>query len=116
MKHLAGGRIDPRSGIIHDLPGRSCRRYALGNRFKGHHAVSTGQADATNGKETAMQVVKVVVWQAGDVWLGYLEDYPDYQTQGETLDDLREHLRDLYADLTSGAIPEVRRVEELVIP
>ena len=30
-----------------------------------------------------------------EAWLGYLQDYPDYWTQGETSDDLKEHLRDL---------------------
>jgi hypothetical protein len=42
-----------------------------------------------------------------------LQDYPDYGTQGKTLDDLKEHLKDLYHDVTSGAIPGIRRVEEL---
>ena len=37
--------------------------------------------------------------------VGQLQDYPDYWTKGETLEDLREHLRDLYADLTSGGLP-----------
>jgi predicted RNase H-like HicB family nuclease len=46
-----------------------------------------------------MQTVKYVYWQAEGDWLGYLQDFPDYWTQGETLDDRREHLRDLYADL-----------------
>ncbi len=62
-----------------------------------------------------MNVVKFVYWQEDNAWLGYLQDYPDYMTQGESLDDLREHLRDLYADLTSGEIPGIRRLEELVI-
>ena len=62
-----------------------------------------------------MQTVKYVYWQEEDAWLGYLEEYPDYWTQGETLDDLIEHLRDLYLDLTSGQIPGVRKVGELVI-
>jgi predicted RNase H-like HicB family nuclease len=62
-----------------------------------------------------MQVVKIVVWQDGTHWLGYLQDYPDYWTQGETEEDLREHLADLYKDLTSGEIPGIRKVEDLVI-
>ncbi len=41
----------------------------------------------------------IVVWQEEDYWLGYFLQYPDYWTQGETLDDLKEHLKDLYADL-----------------
>ena len=36
-------------------------------------------------------------------------------TQGEDLEDLKNHLRDLYRDLTSGQIPSVRRVAELEV-
>jgi predicted RNase H-like HicB family nuclease len=62
-----------------------------------------------------MQTVKIVVWEDDGAWLGYLQDYPDYWTQGETLDDLKEHLADLHHDVTSGAIPGIRRVEDLVV-
>ncbi len=62
-----------------------------------------------------MSRVKIVVWQDGEWWLGYVQDYPDYWTQGETLDELKEMLRDLYADMTSGAIPGIRRVEEMEV-
>ena len=61
------------------------------------------------------QTTKYVYWQQDDAWLGYLQDYPDYWTQGDTLDDLLEHLKDLYQDLTSGQIPSVRKVGELVL-
>lgn len=47
------------------------------------------------------------------MWLGYLEEFPDYLTQGTSLAELEENLRDLYRDLTSGEIPGVRRVAEL---
>jgi predicted RNase H-like HicB family nuclease len=63
-----------------------------------------------------MQTVKYVYWQDDDAWLGYLEEYPDYWTQGESFDDLIEHLRDLYLDLTGGQIPGIRKVGELSIP
>jgi len=62
-----------------------------------------------------MQTVKIVVWEEDGAWLGYLQDYPDYWTQGDTLDDLKDHLQDLYRDVTSGTIPGIRRVEELVV-
>ena len=35
-----------------------------------------------------MQTVKFVYWEEDGAWIGYLQDYPDYWTQGETLDDL----------------------------
>ena len=62
-----------------------------------------------------MQSVKIVVWEEDGGWLGYLQDYPDYWTQGETLEDLREHLKDLHEEITSGAVPGIRKVEDLVV-
>jgi predicted RNase H-like HicB family nuclease len=56
-----------------------------------------------------MNVVKFVYWQEEDAWLGYLQDYPDYWTQGETLRDLSDHLTDLYTDINSGDIPGIRK-------
>lgn len=44
------------------------------------------------------------------MWLGYCEEFPDYVTQGETLGELEENLRDLHLDLTSGEIQAIRRV------
>lgn len=54
-----------------------------------------------------MHTVKYVHWEEDGSWLGYLQDFPDHWTQGETLDDLQEHLRDLHADLTNGRVPIV---------
>jgi hypothetical protein len=62
-----------------------------------------------------MTTARYVQWQDGKMWLGYLEEYPDYLTQGESVAELEENLRDLYRDLTSGEIPGVRRVAELSV-
>jgi predicted RNase H-like HicB family nuclease len=56
---------------------------------------------------------KYIYWKDDDTWLGYLEEFPDYWTQGETKDELRKHLVDLYKELTSGTIPNVRKMAEL---
>jgi hypothetical protein len=58
---------------------------------------------------------KYVYWQDDDMWLGYLEEYPDYWTQGETEEELKENLLDLYKDFSSCVIPHVRRVGELSV-
>jgi predicted RNase H-like HicB family nuclease len=62
-----------------------------------------------------MRAVKFVHWKEKDFWLGYLQDYPDYLTQGETLEDLKENLQDLYRDVTSGEIPGIRKLDELIV-
>ncbi|NQT38290.1 MAG: type II toxin-antitoxin system HicB family antitoxin [Planctomycetes bacterium] len=60
-----------------------------------------------------MEKVRFIFWQDEDAWLGHLEEYPDYITQGETLEDLKAHLLDLHKDLSGGHIPCARRVAEL---
>lgn len=49
------------------------------------------------------------------MWLGYLEEYPDYMTQGKTIEELKENLADIYKELSAGNISAVRRVAELRI-
>ncbi|MEN6451796.1 MAG: hypothetical protein ABFC96_15000 [Thermoguttaceae bacterium] len=62
-----------------------------------------------------MNTVRYVYWQDEEMWLGYLEEFPDYMTQGATLEELQENLRDIHEDLTGGKIPAVRRVAELPV-
>jgi predicted RNase H-like HicB family nuclease len=61
-----------------------------------------------------MNTARYVHWQNGGTWLGYFEDFPDYLTQGETLAELQENLRDLYLDLTSNEIPGIRRAAQVL--
>ena len=62
-----------------------------------------------------MEKKKFIYYQEDDMWIGWLEEFPDCRTQGETLDDLRENLKYIYEELMSGGIPHVRRVGELVV-
>ncbi|MFH1947399.1 MAG: type II toxin-antitoxin system HicB family antitoxin [Candidatus Magasanikbacteria bacterium] len=62
-----------------------------------------------------MENKKFVYWQDGDMWIGYLEEYPDYKSQGESLNELKENLKDIYHDLVSDIIPCVRMVAELEV-
>ena len=62
-----------------------------------------------------MKKVRFVHWKDNDMWLGYLEDYPDYMTQGSTVQELKENLKDIYNDLTGGHIPSARKVSELQV-
>jgi hypothetical protein len=78
-------------------------------------AWTCGRYEAHGSEDLVMKTVRFVYWEQDDVWIGYLQDYPDYWTQGETLDDLKDHLRDLYRDLSLGAVSGIRKVEELVV-
>jgi len=62
-----------------------------------------------------MKTIKYIYWQDDNMWVGYLEEYPDYWTQGKTIKELEENLKDLYKELASGEIPYVRKVAELKV-
>lgn len=51
--------------------------------------------------------------EADGRFLGYLSHYPDHWTQGDDLDDLKKHLRDLHQTFRDEQIPGIRKVEEL---
>ena len=62
-----------------------------------------------------MEIIKFIFYQENELWVGWLEEYPDYRTQGTTLDELKENLKDIYEDLSSGKIPHARKVGELAV-
>ncbi|HLB33509.1 MAG TPA: hypothetical protein VJK54_04670 [Chthoniobacterales bacterium] len=39
-------------------------------------------------------------WQEDEFWIGYLDEWPDYLTQGLSFEDLKVHLMDLFKDLS----------------
>lgn len=51
----------------------------------------------------AMSTLKFTYWEAPECGFeGYLDDYPDFWTQGETLDSFTEMLASLHQDIESG--------------
>lgn len=60
-----------------------------------------------------MNKQKITFWQDGQFWLGYINDYPEYVTQGLSFDDLIEHLKDLYHDISNELVPGLRKTIEL---
>jgi predicted RNase H-like HicB family nuclease len=63
-----------------------------------------------------MPAIQFVHWQDGEHFLGYLLQYPDYWTQGETIEDLKAQLLELYQDMASGELLGIRKIDELLIP
>jgi predicted RNase H-like HicB family nuclease len=62
-----------------------------------------------------MRTVKFTSWKDETFFIGFLNEYPDYETQGNTKEELIENLQDLLKDIESGEIPYIRHVEELMV-
>ena len=62
-----------------------------------------------------MKKVKYVYYIEDEYYIGFLEEFPDYRTQGENIEELKRNLTEIHNDLTSGEIPHVYHVDELVL-
>jgi len=60
-----------------------------------------------------MEKQKYVYYKENEFYVGFLEEFPDYRTQGKTLNELQQNLKEIYQDLNSGTIPHVYHVGEL---
>ena len=62
-----------------------------------------------------MKQLSYTYWQDGEYYLGFLKDYPDYETQGKSLEELRENLKTLFEDIEKAGIPYIRHTAELTV-
>lgn len=62
-----------------------------------------------------MKELKFTWWKTEQFYLGYLNEYPDYMTQGVTKDELVENLKSLLEDIESNEIPYIRKTETLMV-
>ena len=59
--------------------------------------------------------LKMIYWKAERFWVGKLLDRPDIMTQGETLEELEENMKDAYILMTMEDVPTGYEVKELAI-
>lgn len=62
-----------------------------------------------------MKKVSFTYWRDGKFYIGFLNPYPDYQTQGRSKSELMGNLKDLLLDIESREVPYIRKVEELLV-
>jgi len=57
----------------------------------------------------------MVYWQGERFWLGKILEHPEIMSQGETLADLEENLKDAYRLLVLEDVPADAQVKELAL-
>ena len=62
-----------------------------------------------------MKKISFTYWKDGKFYIGFLNQYPDYQTQATTKSELTENLKDLLKGFESRKVPFMRKVEELLV-
>ena len=56
---------------------------------------------------------KMVYWKGDRFWVGKLLEHPEIMTQGETLEELEENLKDAYMLMALEDVPDAHEVKEL---
>jgi len=66
------------------------------------------------GRENIMKIH--IVYRKEKGWfVGHIQEYPDYESQGKTLDELKGNLIEIYGDIEKGLVPEAKPFQILEV-
>ncbi|MDZ7641645.1 MAG: type II toxin-antitoxin system HicB family antitoxin [Desulfurivibrio sp.] len=57
----------------------------------------------------------IIYWRGSQFWLGKFLDHPEIMSQGETLEELEENLRDAYRMILLDDVPTDHQVREIAL-
>jgi predicted RNase H-like HicB family nuclease len=59
--------------------------------------------------------LNMVYWRAEHFWLGKLVDHPEIMSQGETLEELEENLRDAWREMLLDDVPPDYQIRDIAL-
>ena len=61
------------------------------------------------------QKLTMIYWKSDKFWLGRLREFPEIMTQGRTLKELEENMRDAYQMMVMDDVPEGYALKEIEV-
>ena len=62
-----------------------------------------------------MNKCTLVYWKGEKFWLGKILEHPEIMTQGETLEELEENIKDAYRLMVMEDVPPNYQVKEIAL-
>jgi predicted RNase H-like HicB family nuclease len=59
--------------------------------------------------------LKMVYWKGKRFWVGRLLEHPEIMTQGKTLEELEENMKEAYLLMAMDDVPEEHKIKELTL-
>lgn len=59
--------------------------------------------------------VTMIYWKGDKFWLGRLLEHPEIMTQGETIEELEENIKDAYLLMVMDDVPKEYQIKEITI-
>ena len=57
--------------------------------------------------------LKMIYWKGEKFWLGKLLEHPEIMTQGETVEELEENIKDAYHVMVLDDVPDDHQTKEI---
>jgi predicted RNase H-like HicB family nuclease len=70
---------------------------------------------SAEGAMTVNKQLTMVYWKGERFWLGKLLEHPDIMTQGETLEELEDNLKDAYRLLVMDDVPDDHHTKAITL-
>ena len=64
---------------------------------------------------TVKTKMNMIYWKGVKFWVGKLLEHPEIMTQGETLEELEENIKDAYLLIAMDEVPKEYQVKEVAI-
>ena len=61
------------------------------------------------------QKLTMLYWKGEKFWLGELMEHPEIMTQGETVEELEQNIKDAYRSMVMDDVPEKFQVKQIVV-
>ena len=59
--------------------------------------------------------INIVYKKEKEWFVGHIQEYPDYESQGKTLEELKDNLIDIYDDIRKGLVPDAEPFQILEV-
>ena len=59
--------------------------------------------------------LNIIYKKEKDWFIGHIQEYPDYESQGKTLDELKENLLAIFNDINKGLVPDAEPFQLLQV-
>jgi predicted RNase H-like HicB family nuclease len=57
----------------------------------------------------------MIYWKGDNYWLGKLREHPEIMTQGETLEEFEENIKDAYQLMVMDDVPAEFQMKEIAV-
>ncbi|MFH0939348.1 MAG: hypothetical protein V1899_08720 [Planctomycetota bacterium] len=79
------------------------------------NAATHSSADIGIVGSSAFSRMTMVYWKSKKFWLGKLLEHPEIMTQGRTLDELEQNIREAFLLMALDEVPEKYQIREVVM-